>query len=197
VLSGLKRNFIVGCHETVFSYIFYITMAQYGGSPIFAVASTALFAFVASLILSTSTSSPSTLYCVSDPTSQHIETLNASLPRAKCFRATNGLLTEVLAEVPSTSEEPITYLDGWTIPGIIESHGHHLQYGEMLESVLLYDAKSMEEVRRRIAEFLERHKGEGYGTREKWIRGIGWDQKYFGGVMPTAVSTMALGRHGS
>ncbi|EHK97583.1 putative amidohydrolase ytcJ [Glarea lozoyensis 74030] len=90
------------------------------------------------------------------------------------------------AEVPTTSEESITYLDGWTIPGIIESHGHHLQYGEMLESVLLYDAKSMKEVRGRIGEFLERHRGEGYGTRGKWIRGIGWDQKYFGGVMPTA-----------
>lgn len=60
----------------------------------------------------------------------------------------------------------------------------------MLESVLLYDAKSMNEVRERIKEFLIKHEGEGYGTREKWVRGIGWDQKYFGGVMPTAVSPL-------
>ncbi len=50
----------------------------------------------------------------------------------------------------------------------------------------------MEEVRRRVREYLGRHEGEGYGTRDKWIRGIGWDQKYFGGVMPTAVSRVVL-----
>jgi hypothetical protein len=162
-------------------------MPQFVGSTLVVVMSTALFALVASLILGNSTSSSSTLYCVSDPSTQHIETLNPSVPHAKCFRVGNGVFTEVLAEVPTTYEETITNLDGWAIPGIIESHGHHLQYGEMLESVLLYDAKSVEEIRTRIIDYLERHKGEGYGTREKWIRGIGWDQKYFGGVMPTAV----------
>lgn len=89
---------------------------------------------------------------------------------------------------PETNGEKVVDLDGWVIPGIIESHGHILQYGEMLESVSLYGAESMEEVRRRIVAFLEVHRGEGYGTRGKWIRGIGWDQAFFGGVMPTAVS---------
>jgi hypothetical protein len=162
-------------------------MPQFAGTTLLLVLSTTLLALVASLILGTSTSSSSTVYCVSDPTTQHIETLNPSVSYAKCFRVENGVFTEVLASVPTTDEAPITYLDGWAIPGIIESHGHHLQYGEMLESVLLYDAKSVEEIRTRVLEFLERHKGEGYGTKEKWIRGIGWDQKYFGGVMPTAV----------
>jgi predicted amidohydrolase YtcJ len=98
------------------------------------------------------------------------------------------VFTEVLAEVPEANGQEIKFLDGWTLPGIIESHGHILQYGEMLESVSLYDAKSMAEVRKRVVDFLENHRGEGYGTRDKWIRGIGWDQKYFEGVMPTAVS---------
>lgn len=80
------------------------------------------------------------------------------------------------------------FLDGYVLPGIIESHGHILQYGEMLESVSLYGADSMQEVRKRIKSFLETHKGENYGSREKWLRGIGWDQAFFGGVMPTAVS---------
>ncbi|KUJ14355.1 uncharacterized protein LY89DRAFT_708723 [Mollisia scopiformis] len=123
-----------------------------------------------------------TLYCVSP--SSHITTLNTSLPHAKCIRVQNGVFTEILTSIPN--EKDITYLPGYIIPGIIESHGHILQYGEMLESVSLYDAKSMEEVRVRIREFLSRHEGEGYGTRDKWVRGIGWDQKYFGGVMPTA-----------
>ncbi len=84
-------------------------------------------------------------------------------------------------------DEQFTSLDGHVFPGIIESHGHILAYGEMLESVSLYGADSMAEVRRRVKEWLGRHKGEGYGSREKWIRGIGWDQAYFGGIMPTAV----------
>ena len=73
------------------------------------------------------------------------------------------------------------------IPGIIESHGHMLQYGEMLESVSLYGAESVEELRGRIKQFLSLHEGEGYGGSDKWVRGIGWDQGNFGGVMPTAV----------
>jgi hypothetical protein len=165
-------------------------MARFNGTALFAYLCTALLALVASLILGRSTSSTSTLYCVSNPSSQHIETLNPSIPYAACFRVANGIFTDILADTPELNGGAITYLDGWTLPGIIESHGHHLQYGEMLESVLLYDAKSMEDVRTRIVNFLENHKGEGYGTKEKWIRGIGWDQKYFGGVMPTAVSTV-------
>ncbi|KAF8857701.1 hypothetical protein BDZ45DRAFT_803180 [Acephala macrosclerotiorum] len=130
---------------------------------------------------------PSALYCVSDPSTTFITTLNASLPQAQCFRVRNGAFTEVLAKIPESEKNDITYLDGYVLPGIIESHGHILQYGEMLESVSLYDAKSMEEVRTRIQEFLKKHEGEGYGTRNKWVRGMGWDQRHFdGGVMPTA-----------
>jgi predicted amidohydrolase YtcJ len=132
-------------------------------------------------------SSDPTLYCVRD-SSTFVTTLNLVIPNAKCFRVQNGIFTEVLAEIPLQSKEEITYLNGYVLPGIIESHGHILQYGEMLESVSLYDAKSMKEVRDRIKEFLIKHEGEGYGTRDKWVRGIGWDQKYFSGVMPTAVS---------
>lgn len=127
-----------------------------------------------------------TLYCVTQSSPYHISTLDASLPQAKCFRVQDGLITEVL-EKPLGDEDTAIVLDGYVIPGIIESHGHILQYGEMLESVLLYGAESIEEVRSRVKSFLEAHPDEGYGSRKKWIRGIGWDQAYFGGVMPTAV----------
>jgi len=132
------------------------------------------------------------LYCV--PNAYLITTLDPAVPHAKCFRVRDGIFTEVLAEspLPSSSlatekEEDVVMLDGYVLPGIIESHGHILQYGEMLESVLLYDAKSVDEVVLRIKSFLQEHAGEGYGSREKWIRGIGWDQAFFNGVMPTAV----------
>ncbi|KAG4443264.1 hypothetical protein IFR05_001208 [Cadophora sp. M221] len=161
-------------------------MAQYRGLAILGVLSTAFLALVASLMLAESKSSSPTLYCLSNPSSSSITTLNSSLPHAQCFRVQDGLFTEVLAEIPGGKDEHVIFLDGYVLPGIIESHGHILQYGEMLESVSLYGANSMEEVRRRIRAFLETHKGEGYGSREKWIRGIGWDQAFFGGVMPTA-----------
>jgi hypothetical protein len=146
-----------------------------------------LVALVASFIISDGKGSASTLYCVSHPSSSHITTLNTSVPHAKCFRVKDRVFTEIFEEIPTTNDE-IKSLDGYVVPGLIDSHGHILQYGEMLESVLLYGAESIAEVSIRVKEFLKKHQGEGYGSREKWIRGIGWDQAYFGGVMPTAVS---------
>ncbi|KAL3425521.1 amidohydrolase [Phlyctema vagabunda] len=127
----------------------------------------------------------STLYCLSND-SFTITTLNQTAPRASCFRVRDGIFREVLAERPRFSFEKVNYIDGHVLPGIIESHGHILQYGEMLESVSLYGATSIDEVRKRVQDFLKIHKSDGYGSREKWVRGIGWDQAFFGGVMPTA-----------
>jgi len=172
-------------------------MAQSRAIAVLDVFATALIALVASLLLAESKPETEGLYCVKPDNGHFITTLNASLPRASCFRTQNGGFIEVLAEVPKVEEstkEEITWLDGYVLPGIIESHGHILQYGEMLESVSLYDSKSIEEMRERIKAFLMEHKGEGYGLRGKWVRGIGWDQKYFGGVMPTSVRILSLSR---
>ena len=146
-----------------------------------------LVALAIAFILPDGKQSASSLYCVLDPSSSYVKTLNASQPHAQCFRVLGGVFTEVLADASTSDLEGVTYLNGNVIPGLIDSHGHLLQYGEMLESVLLYDAQSLDEVRARIKDFLSRHSGEGYGSPHKWVRGIGWDQRYLGGVMPTAV----------
>jgi hypothetical protein len=164
------------------------TMAQSRMVSLVAVLGAGFIALVASFIIADGKRSTSILYCVSNSSSSHIVTLNGSVPQAKCFRVQNGIFTEVFEEIPETNRDEVESLDGYVLPGIIDSHGQILQYGEMLESVSLYGAESIGEVRTRIKDFLEKHEGEGYGSREKWIRGIGWDQKYFGGVMPTAVS---------
>jgi hypothetical protein len=155
--------------------------------------SATFLAVVASFILKDG--SKSSLYCVPKDSPYFISTLDPSLPRAKCIRSQQGLFTEVLESHPTSNGDEILYLDGYVLPGIIESHGHILQYGEMLESVSLFGAQSIDDVRTRIKDFLKAHKDEGYGTREKWIRGVGWDQAHFGGVMPTAVyhSLLSLG----
>jgi hypothetical protein len=136
----------------------------------------------------------STLYCVAPNSSYTITTLNPSLPHATCFRVQYGVFTEVLPAEAGNQVEATTYLEGYVLPGIIESHGHILQYGEMLESVSLFGAESIQEVRRRIKDYLSLHQGDRLGSSTKWLRGIGWDQAYFGGVMPTAVcaSTQVL-----
>jgi predicted amidohydrolase YtcJ len=133
----------------------------------------------------------STLYCVSPTSSYTVTTLDSSLPHATCFRVQFGVFTEVLPAEVGNQEEAATYLDGYVLPGVIESHGHILQYGEMLESVSLFGAKSIQEVRRRIKDYLNLHQGDGFGSSTKWLRGIGWDQAYFGGVMPTAVCILS------
>jgi hypothetical protein len=148
------------------------------------VVTVALLALVAGYVLKNDTKPG--LYCVPRDSPFFITTLNESLSHARCFRTESGLFIEVLEEFPFNQEE-IIYLEGYVLPGIIESHGHILQYGEMLESVSLYGAESVDEVIIRIKGFLNAHQAEGYGTRDKWVRGIGWDQKFFDGVMPTAV----------
>lgn len=152
--------------------------------PVLLVLCTAFLALVASFTLNNR--SRSSLYCIPDGSPFFITTLNETIPQAKCFRVHDGVYTEILHNVPST-EDGIKSLNGYVLPGIIESHGHILQYGEMLASVHLYGAGSIAEVISRIKDFLRDHEGEEYGTRDKWIRGIGWDQAYFQGVMPTAV----------
>jgi hypothetical protein len=154
------------------------------GITLLGILSAACLALVGSFALKDG--SNSSIYCVPKDTPFFISTLNSARPRVKCFQTQHGIFTNVSDEYP-TSEDEIVFLDGYVLPGIIESHGHILQYGEMLESVSLFGAESIDEVRTRIKEFLKSHRGEGYGAPDKWIRGVGWDQAHFGGVMPTAV----------
>lgn len=154
------------------------------GITLLGILSAAFLAVVGSFVLKDG-SNPST-YCVSKDSPFFIATLDPARPHVKCFQTQHGIFTNVSEEYP-TSKDEIVFLDGYVLPGIIESHGHILQYGEMLESVSLFGAESIDEVRTRIKDFLKSHRGEGYGARDKWIRGVGWDQAHFGGVMPTAV----------
>lgn len=158
------------------------------GITLLGILSTAFLALVASFVLKDG--SESSLYCVPRDSPFSISTLDPALPQAKCFRTHHGYFTEVLQEYPTSYEGEIVLLNGHVLPGIIESHGHILQYGEMLESVSLFGAQSIDDVRTRIKDFLKSHKGEGYGSRDKWIRGVGWDQAHFEGVMPTAVCSV-------
>ena len=67
---------------------------------------------------------------------------------------------------------------------MLDQHGHLSLYGEFLHSVDLFGSSSIEEARDRLAAYISKNKG--VGTKDDWIRGVGWDQMALGG-MPTAV----------
>ncbi|KAI1416209.1 amidohydrolase family-domain-containing protein [Hypoxylon sp. FL1857] len=72
---------------------------------------------------------------------------------------------------------------GYAMPGLWDGHGHLLQYGEFLNSVDLFGSTSMDDVRSRVRKYTEENPQA--GSKEEWLRGVGWDQMALG-KMPTA-----------
>lgn len=114
---------------------------------------------------------------------QGIRTHDDEVPSAECFSVTDGLFSRVSAGEATD----VRRRDGYVIPGMWDGHGHLLQYGEFLHSVDLFGSQSFDEVRERLEGYLDANPGA--GTRDAWIRGIGWDQMALG-RMPTAVCDM-------
>jgi predicted amidohydrolase YtcJ len=61
------------------------------------------------------------------------------------------------------------------LPGFNDSHMHLLSYGMSLQKVNLFRVGSIEEIIRKISDFIERKKPDSL----QWIQGIGWNQDYF------------------
>lgn len=116
-----------------------------------------------------------------------VRTLSTGLPRAECFSISNGKFSRVF--VDDLSADVVKRArSGHVIPGLWDGHGHLLQFGESLDSVDLFGAESMSEVQERLVEYKARRPE--VGTREQWLRGVGWDQAKFDGQWPTAVSLL-------
>ncbi|KAF5025207.1 hypothetical protein F66182_2673 [Fusarium sp. NRRL 66182] len=107
-----------------------------------------------------------------------IRTHDSQQPEAQCFSVADGVFTAVGS---GDVDQPI--IDGYVIPGLWDGHGHLLQYGEFLHSVDLFGAQTLQEVRDRIKSYIAENPGA--GSKENWVRGVGWDQSFFG-RMPTA-----------
>lgn len=114
-----------------------------------------------------------------------IKTLSSTLPHAECFSVFNGKFAKVFLDETSFNavKEART---GYVIPGLWDGHGHLLQYGELLSSVNLFGAESMDEVQQRLVQYKAGHSEA--GTAEYWLRGVGWDQANFKGKWPVSVS---------
>jgi predicted amidohydrolase YtcJ len=132
-----------------------------------------------------SSSSQETVHCY-----KAVRTQDEDLPAARCFSVVDGLFSRVVKtaeEVVPTGQidSPIVQDPGYVIPGLWDGHGHLLQYGEFLHSVDLFGSKSLEDVRDRMKKYVTANPGA--GSKDHWVRGVGWDQTAFG-RMPTAVS---------
>ncbi|KAK7716958.1 hypothetical protein SLS63_010858 [Diaporthe eres] len=89
---------------------------------------------------------------------------------AACFTVEDGQFGEVF----TPASEPADLRPGHAIPGLWDGHGHLSQYGEFLHSVDLFGSTSVKDAKHRLTDYVLGH--EGVGSREDWIRGVGWDQ---------------------
>uniref|UniRef100_A0A8H7NG38 Amidohydrolase 3 domain-containing protein n=1 Tax=Bionectria ochroleuca TaxID=29856 RepID=A0A8H7NG38_BIOOC len=128
----------------------------------------------------TTPSSAGDTYCY-----QGITTLDDDRPDARCFSVADGSFSHVLTDEQVAELEPahVHASPGYVIPGLWDGHGHLLQYGEFLHSVDLFGCESLEDVRTRVKEYLNANPDA--GSKDHWLRGVGWDQTAFG-RMPTA-----------
>ncbi|KAM3549533.1 hypothetical protein MY1884_008698 [Beauveria asiatica] len=114
-----------------------------------------------------------------------VQTLDSDLPTAQCFTVADGLFTAVTqqAQKQELKQRGEDSTAGHVIPGLWDGHGHLIEHGETLVQVDLFGATTLDEVRARLRDYIRKHPGA--GTKERWLRGMGWDQTNFG-RMPTA-----------
>ena len=112
-----------------------------------------------------------------------IYTVNPRQPVASAMLVRNGRILAVGSAARKLAAPEAHRLDAngrAVIPGFIDSHGHMAGLGDMLAVVDLRDARSVEEVCRRVRErAAETPAGQ-------WVRGRAWDQTNWGGEFPTA-----------
>ncbi|PTB68043.1 hypothetical protein BBK36DRAFT_1114348 [Trichoderma citrinoviride] len=134
-------------------------------------------------LFTTSEHDPLPVHCY-----KSVRTHDAEHPYAECFSVEDGMFRHVCTQDDRDSLHgvrgiDVSVSDGYAIPGLWDGHGHLLQYGEFLHSVDLFGSKSLDDVRDRIKKYLAANPGA--GTKDRWLRGVGWDQSAFG-RMPTA-----------
>jgi predicted amidohydrolase YtcJ len=113
-----------------------------------------------------------------------VRTLSSQLSHADCFTVYNGKFSSVFVDDLTADAVKETRV-GYVYPGLWDGHGHLIQFGESLDSVSLFGADSMDEIKRRLVEYKAGRSEK--GTSEQWLRGVGWDQAYFDGKWPTSV----------
>ncbi|KAI2467530.1 amidohydrolase family-domain-containing protein [Annulohypoxylon bovei var. microspora] len=114
---------------------------------------------------------------------QSVRTNSAVEPYVNCFSVLpTGKFSKVF-QAGEDTEFAKNANPGFAMPGLWDGHGHLQQYGEFLNSVDLFGSTSMDDARSRVRSYVD--KNPHAGSKEEWLRGIGWDQMALG-KMPTA-----------
>ncbi|KAI1462641.1 amidohydrolase family-domain-containing protein [Annulohypoxylon moriforme] len=113
---------------------------------------------------------------------QSVRTNLATEPYVNCFSVLpNGTFSEIFRVKDTHDTKNVS--PGFAMPGLWDGHGHLQQYGEFLNSVDLFGSTSTDDVRSRVLSYVDENPNA--GSRDEWLRGIGWDQMALG-QMPTA-----------
>jgi hypothetical protein len=137
----------------------------------------AVVALIVALVLAFAPHQSDSTYCYDTVT-----TLSDQVSQSNCFTvSSSGIFSRVFTNGGDVSSQR----KGHVIPGLIDGHGHLLQFGELLQSVNIFGSSSLIDAVQRVEEYLK--KNPELGSKTEWIRGTGWDQAAFG-RMPTAVS---------
>ena len=113
-------------------------------------------------------------------------TVDEKKPKAQAVAISDGIYTYVGDEAGVKSHigkgtKVLTYKRGVILPGLIDAHSHgHLGGSGMLLMCQLNDCKTVEAVRARLKEFVDKH------PEYDRIQGIGWDDATFGAEGPKA-----------
>ncbi|MEM3616628.1 MAG: amidohydrolase [Candidatus Bathyarchaeia archaeon] len=108
----------------------------------------------------------------------NIITLNAGQPRAEALAIRDGRIVAVgsNADVRKyvSSETKVLDARGKTVvPGFVDCHVHMTGFGQHLQTLDLRNVSSIEEMKRKIREYAEKHPEKG------WILGGRWDHERF------------------
>lgn len=112
-----------------------------------------------------------------------IYTADTARPQAKALAVRDGKIVEIGDKLTSAAGPKTRRIDakGATIvPGLIDSHGHMENLGDILDTFDLREVKTVAEV---AAIVKKRAAATAAGV---WIRGRAWDQTNWGGTLPTA-----------
>jgi len=110
----------------------------------------------------------------------NIYTSDDNGPHIQAFAVNGGKIIDVGSTAEIMSRHPgarvIDVLGNTVLPGIIDAHGHLMSQGRSLIQVDLFGSQSLDEVIRRLEEFVIEHPVPEGG----WILGRGWDQNLWG-----------------
>lgn len=82
---------------------------------------------------------PSETYCYTGG----VRTIDDANSTHSCFTVQDGRFQRVFTPMDGVKEE-YEWREGTVLPGFWDGHGHVMMYGEMLGSVMLYGAESIE-----------------------------------------------------